>query len=96
MSLATFRKIEGFIIVPTEKLVRVTDGSEQEPEEVVFNVQVAVEDFKFLADIVVLDIPYCPVTLCKPFLATTQARINIEYKEIVLKIGGRYLIHHIS
>jgi len=29
-------------MVPTERLVRVADGSEQEPEGVVFNVQVAI------------------------------------------------------
>ena len=58
--------------------------------------KVVVEDFEFLADIVVMDIPDCPITLGRPFLATTQARINLEYKEIVLKARRKYLIHHIS
>jgi hypothetical protein len=61
-----------------------------------FNVQVPVENFKFLADIVVMDIPDCPITLSRPFLATVQAQINLEYKEIVLRSRGKYLIHHIS
>jgi hypothetical protein len=54
------------------------------------------ENFKFLTDIVVMDIPDCPVTLSRPFLATVQAQINLEYKEIVLRARGKYLIHHIS
>ncbi|KEH19848.1 hypothetical protein MTR_8g469420 [Medicago truncatula] len=83
-------------MVPTEKLVRVADGTEQELEGVVFNVQVAVEDFKFLEDIVVLDIPDCPVIMGRPFLATVHARINLEYKEIVLRSRGKYMINHTS
>jgi len=39
----------------------------------VFNVQVAVENFKFLEDIVVVEKPGCPVTLGIPFLATAKA-----------------------
>lgn len=60
-------------MIPTEKLVRVGDGTEDEPEGVVLNVKVAVEDFEFLADIVVLDILDVPVTLGRPFIATAQA-----------------------
>jgi hypothetical protein len=56
MSLETFRKIEGLMMIPTEKLVRVADGTEEEPEGVVLNVKVVVEDFKFLANIVVMDL----------------------------------------
>jgi len=96
MSLATFRKIKGLNMVPTEKLVRVVDGTEQEPEGVAFNMQVTVEDFKFLADIVLTDIPDCPITLGRPFLATTDARLNLEYKEIMLRSIGKYFIHQIS
>jgi len=62
---------------------------------VVIDVQVEVGNFKFLADIVVLDMLECPVTLGKPFLAIVKARINLEYKEIVLESKGEYLIHHL-
>jgi hypothetical protein len=62
----------------------------------VLNVKVVVEDYKFLADIVVMNILDCPVTLGRPFMATTQARINLESKEIMLKTRGKYLIHNIS
>ncbi|AES78144.1 hypothetical protein MTR_7g025100 [Medicago truncatula] len=55
-----------------------------------------VENFKFLADIVVMDMAECPVTLGKPFLATSIARINLEYKEIVLRSKGEYLIADMS
>ena len=96
MSLTTFRKIEGLMMIPTDKLVRVADGTEEEPEGVMLDVKVVVEDYEFLADIVVMDIPECPVTLGKPFLATAQVRINLEYKEIVLKAKSKYLVHHIS
>jgi len=96
MSLATCRKIEGLVMIQFEKLVRVADGNEEEPEGVVLYVKVALEDFEFLADIVVMDISDCPVTLGRPFSATAQARINLEYKVIVLKAKGKYLIHHIS
>ena len=34
-------------MVPAGKLVRVADGTIEEPEEVMFNVKVAVKDFKF-------------------------------------------------
>jgi hypothetical protein len=96
MSLATFRKIEGLMMMPAEKLVRVADEAEEEPGGVVLNVKVVVEDYEFLADIVVMNIPDCPVTLGIPFLATAQAQINLEYKEIMLKTRGKYLIHNIS
>lgn len=42
MSLATFRKIERLMMISVEKLVRVADGTEEEPEGVVLNVKVAV------------------------------------------------------
>jgi hypothetical protein len=67
MSLATFRKIERLKMIPTEKQVRVVDGTEDEPEGVVLNEKVVVEDFKFIANIVVMDIPDCLVTLGRPF-----------------------------
>lgn len=47
--------------------------------------KVVVEDYEFLENIVVMNVPNCPVTLGRPFLATAQARINLEYKEIMLK-----------
>jgi len=84
------------MIIPAEKLVRVADRTEEELEGVVLNAKVAVEEFEFLADIVVMDIPDCSVTLGRPFLSTAQARINLEYKEIVLKARGKYLVHDIS
>lgn len=95
MSIETFEKIEGLEMVPAEKLVRVVDGTEHEPERVVFNVKVAMECFKFLADIVVMDKSDYLVTLGRPFLASAKARINLEYKEIILRSRGKYLIHHI-
>jgi len=82
--------------IPTEKLVRVANRIEEEPEGVVLDVKVAVKDFELLEDIVVIDILDCLVTLGRPFLATAQARINLEYKEIVLNARGKYLIHNIS
>lgn len=96
MSLATFRKIERLMMIPTDKLVRVADGTKEEPEGVMLDVKVVVEDYEFLANIVVMDIPECPFTLGRPFLATAQARIKLEYKEIMLKAKGKYLVHHIS
>nr|ABN09128.1 hypothetical protein MtrDRAFT_AC174467g15v1 [Medicago truncatula] len=43
-----------------------------------------------------MDMAECPVTLGKPFLATSIARINLEYKEIVLRSKGEYLIADMS
>jgi hypothetical protein len=96
MSIETFTKIKGLRMTPYEKLVGVADGTMTEPEEVLFNVQVEVENFNFLVDIVVMDMAECPVTIDKPFLATTKARINLESKEIVLRSKGKYLIHLLS
>jgi len=64
-------------MIPAEKLVRVVDRSKQEPEGVVFNVQVGVEDFKFLADIIVMDKTDCPVILGK----TLPTKCNIDKRE---------------
>jgi hypothetical protein len=64
--------------------VGVVDGTMSKPEGAMFNVQVEVENFKFLVDIVVMDMAECPVTLGRHFLAIGKARINLEYKEIVL------------
>lgn len=80
-------------MVPAEKLVRVANETEKEPEGVVFNVQVAVKKFKFLADIVVVEKTDCLLTLGRSFLAIEKARIKLEYKEIVLRERGHYLIH---
>jgi hypothetical protein len=74
----------------------VADGTKQEAEGVLIDVQVEVGNFKLLADIVVRDMPECPVTLERLFLATEKDRINLEYKEIVLESEGDYLIHHLS
>jgi len=43
-----------------------------------------------------MDMHECPVTLGRAFLPTSMARINLEYKEIVLRLKGKYLIHQIS
>lgn len=44
MSLEAFKKIKGLRLVLVEKLVAVADGTLPEPEGVLFNVQVEVEN----------------------------------------------------
>ena len=73
ISIETFKKIKGLTMVPAKKLVGAADGTLHEPEGVLFNVQVEVDNFKLLPDIVVMDKPDCPVTLGRPFLATSKA-----------------------
>jgi hypothetical protein len=60
-----------------------------EPKEVLFNVQVEVENFKFLMDIVVMDMAKCLVTLGRPFLDSSKAHINLKHKEIVPRSKGK-------
>jgi len=80
MSIETFKKIEGLRMTPVEKLVGVADGTLHELEEVLFNVQVKVENFKLLTDIVLMDMAECPVTLGRSFLATSKDRINLKHE----------------
>ncbi|AES97605.1 hypothetical protein MTR_5g056700 [Medicago truncatula] len=80
MSIETLKKIEGLRTTPAKKLVGVADGTLHEPEGVLFNVQVEVENFKLLTDIVLMDTDEYPVTLGRPFLATSKAQINLEHK----------------
>jgi len=53
-------------------MICVVDGTTTEPERVLKNVQVELEKFKFQADIVVMDMEECPLTLGRSFLATTK------------------------
>ena len=71
--METFRKIKGLRITPTENFVGVVDGSLREPEGVLFDVQVEVENFTFLGDIVVMDMAECPVTFRKTFFCYFQS-----------------------
>lgn len=80
-------------MTPSEKLVGVADETMSKPEVAMFNLQVEVENFKFLVDIVVMDMAECPMTLGRHFLAIGKARINLENNEIVLMSKGKYLIH---
>jgi len=73
MSIEIFKKIRGLRMVPSEKLVGVVDGTMYEPKRVLYNVKVEVDNFKLLADIVVMDMVECPVSLARPFLATAKA-----------------------
>jgi len=83
-------------MTPSERLMEVADGTMIEPEGVLLNVKIKVEDFKFLADIVVMDMVKSLVTLGRSFLVTEKARINTQYREIMLKSKGQYMIYHLS
>jgi 3-deoxy-D-manno-octulosonate 8-phosphate phosphatase KdsC-like HAD superfamily phosphatase len=50
---------------PSKTLIVVVDGTMTEPEILVKNMQIEVEEFKILTDIVVIDIEECPVTLSR-------------------------------
>jgi len=63
MSIETFKKIKGLRMIPSEKLVGVADVNMTEPKGVLLNPQIEVENFKFLADIVVMDMFECLVSV---------------------------------
>jgi len=50
-------------MIPSEKLVGVADVNMTEPKGVLLNPQIEVENFKFLADIVVMDMFECLVSV---------------------------------
>ncbi|XP_076938730.1 uncharacterized protein LOC143607027 [Bidens hawaiensis] len=70
--------------------IQLADRSMKYPRGVVENMLVCIDKFIFLVDIVILDMnedDSIPLILCRPFLATAQALIDVREGKLILRVG---------
>nr|GEW67211.1 hypothetical protein [Tanacetum cinerariifolium] len=80
---------------PTRMSLELASGSIQYPRGIMENVLIKVDKFVLLIDFVILDMPEnsrIPITLGRPFLATTHAMIDVFNKKITLRVGDDEVI----
>src|SRR5262249_33264936 len=74
---------------PTQMAIRLADRTIRNPRGIVENILVRVDKFLFPVDFVVLDMDesfMTPLILGRPFLATARALIDVEQRELILRV----------
>ena len=72
-------------------MLQMADRSYKYSQGVIENVLLKVDKFLFLTDFVILDIEEddtVPIILCRPFLATGKAQINVEEGALKFRVQG--------
>nr|GEU34563.1 DNA-directed DNA polymerase [Tanacetum cinerariifolium] len=83
----------------TRMSLELADRSFQYPRGIIENVLIKVDKFVLLIDFVILDMPKdsrVPKILGRPFLATTQAMIDMFNKKITLRVGDDKVIFDVD
>ena len=81
MLLLMFKRLKLGEAKSTTINLQLVDRSYQHPRGVIEDVQVKVDKFLFLVDVVILDMEEddtVPIILGRPFLATGKAQINVK------------------
>ncbi|GKC93650.1 DNA-directed DNA polymerase, partial [Tanacetum coccineum] len=79
--------------------LELVDRSIQYPRGIIENVLIKVDEFVLLIDFVILDMAEdsrVPIILGRPFLATTQAMIDVFNKKITLRVGDDEVIFDVD
>ncbi|GJV27779.1 homeodomain-like protein [Tanacetum coccineum] len=78
-------------LAPTKLIVKLVDKTVKRPKGITENVLVGIDNFFFLVDFIVLDMPEdikTPLILGRPFLSTTHAKIDVFKRKITLRVGN--------
>ncbi|XP_057432285.1 uncharacterized protein LOC130725041 [Lotus japonicus] len=90
MPLSMFERLNVGELKPTMMMLQLADRSMVSPWGVVEDVLVRVGEFEFPVDFVIIDInedSKIPLILGRPFLATSQAKINVGKGTICLRVA---------
>src|SRR5262249_43818991 len=95
MPFNKFKKLGIGELRPTEITIHLADRTIRSPRGIVENILVRVDKFLFLVDFVVLDMDESfktPLNLGRPFLATARALIDVEQRELILRVRGERVV----
>ena len=90
MSFSVVKKLNLGEITPTSLALQMVDRSMTLPKGIIEDVLINVGKFIFLMDFVVLDMEEdekVPIILGRPFLATGRALIDVESRELTIRVG---------
>ncbi|XP_016173123.1 uncharacterized protein LOC107615586 [Arachis ipaensis] len=98
MPLSMMKKLAIEEVRSTRMSLQMADRSLKIPNGVVENLLVKVGEFIFPADFVILDMEgegYNSIILCRPFLATARAIIDVEKGKMTLRVHNEQMIINI-
>lgn len=90
MPLYIFRKLSLGEAKTTTVTLQLADRSQTHPRGIIENVLIKVEKFIFPADFLILDMEEdkdVPLILGIPFLATGRALIDVQRRQLILRLG---------
>jgi len=96
MSLSLFNKIGGMELKPCEVRISLADGSLKNVEAVIETLDININEFTFLIEIVVMEMKglnRVQIILGRPFLTTASAIINVDQGEIIIRSGEDYITY---
>ena len=98
MPLSMFKRLKLGESKSTTISLELVDRSYQHPRGIIENVLIKVSKFILPADFVILDMEEddsVPIILCRPFLATGKAQINVQEGELKLRVQGYEITFHV-
>ncbi|XP_073153660.1 uncharacterized protein [Henckelia pumila] len=95
MSFFVYRALDLGEMKPTSITLQLADRSIKYPQGVVEDVLIKVDKFIFPADFVILDMEEEHATLGRPFLATADAKIEVNKGELSMGLEGERVIFNI-
>jgi len=99
MSLSLFNKIGGMELKSCEVRIGLADGSLKQAKGIIETMNININGFTFPIEVVVMEmkgLDRIQMILGRPFLATAQAIINVDQREIIIKSGEDYITYRIS
>ncbi|GJZ49050.1 DNA/RNA polymerases superfamily protein [Tanacetum coccineum] len=94
MPYSTFTNLGLGKLAPTKLSIELADKTVKRPKGIAENVLVGIDKISFPIDFIVLDMLEdikIPLTLGRPFLSTTHAKIDV-FKKIALRVGNEKIV----
>ncbi|GJX51849.1 uncharacterized mitochondrial protein-like protein [Tanacetum coccineum] len=91
MPFSTYTNLGIGELASTKLIVELADRTVKRPKGIAENVLVGIDTFVFPVDFIVLDMPEdlnTPLIMGRPFLSTTQAKIDVFKRKITLRVGN--------
>ncbi|GJY90715.1 uncharacterized mitochondrial protein-like protein [Tanacetum coccineum] len=95
MPYSTFTNLGLGKLAPTILIIELADKTIKHPKGIAKNMLVGINKFVFLVDFIVLDMPEdikIPFILRRPFLSSTNAKMDVFKQKIALRVGNDKII----
>ncbi|GJT52496.1 uncharacterized mitochondrial protein-like protein [Tanacetum coccineum] len=92
---STFTNVGIGKLAPTKLIIELADRTTKRPNGITENVLIGIDNFVFLVDFIVLDMPEdikIPLILRRPFLSTAHAKIDVFKRKFALRIGNDKIV----